>query len=610
MSPVSERILRKNRGLAADDQRLLAGGLIVLAALLAYSNCFGGPFVFDDGYVTTGNPTIRHLGTNFDVLFPPKNLPVGGRPILNLSYALNYAISGFGVWSYHAFNLLVHILAGLTLFGIVRRTFRQPVLRERFGPDALPLAAAVALLWIVHPVQTEAVTYISQRAESMMSLFYLLTLYSFIRATEPVVNARLWSVLSIAACLCGMATKEVMATAPLLVLLYDRTFIAGSFREAWRQRRGLYAGLAATWLVLAYSLPSVGQRAVGLDLGVTPWHYALTECVALVHYLFLVVWPHPLILDYGVHIVTNPLDVLPQALLLLVLLAATAWALVRKPVPGFAGACFFLILAPTSSFVPVALSPESEHRLYLLLAALLALGVAGVYLVAGRKCFGAVAVLALVWGALTLLRNEDYRTAVDLWRQTLASAPDNARGHNDYGEFLLVNSQPDEAIPQFQAALQLDPAYPEAQNNWGFALVQLGRPQEAVAHYMEAMRLQPDYDQPHNNYGLVLLAQKRFPEAIAQFRETLRVNPLCSEAENNWGNALLESGDLSGAITHYQQALKLNPDWSDVHVNWGTALEMQGRYAEARAQYDEALRANPDSAAARTCLDQLNAAGK
>jgi Flp pilus assembly protein TadD len=603
-------ILRRNRGMAENDRLLLACVLIALVAGAVYGNTFSCPFVFDDAYVTTGNPTIRHPGSISGILFPPKDLPVGGRPILNLSFALNYAISGFDVWSYHAFNLLVHILAGLTLLGILRRTFRQPVLREKFGADATLLAGAIALLWIVHPVQTEAVTYISQRTESMMALFYLLTIYCFIRSTEPGSSRLRWSALSIAACLFGMATKEVMASAPLIVLLYDRTFVAGTFREAWRQRRWLYAGLGATWLSLVNSLPSSSQRAVGFDLGVTPWHYALTECRALAHYLVLVVWPNPLVLDYGFRMVTNPLDVLPQAALILFLLAATIWDLVKRPTAGFIGAWCFLILAPTSSFVPVTLSPEAEHRLYLPLAALLALPVLWLYTLLGRKCLAIVAILALVYSGLTLRRNEDYRSAIDLWQQTLACVPDNARIRNNYGEFLLVNGEPEKAIVQLQEAVRLQPDDPEAENNWGFALVQLGRPKEAVGHYLAAMRLKADYEQPHNDYGLLLLAQGQIPEAIAEFKETLRINPQCAEAENNWGNALLQSGDFAGGIEHYREALRLNPDWSDVHINWGLALRQLGRNAEARVQYETALRANPNSTIARANLEQLNAQGK
>src|SRR5271170_509528 len=157
----------------------LPGVLIVAAGLLAYRKSYGGPFVFDDPPSILYNATIRHLWPFWSVLRPPhgEGITVGGRPVLNLSLAVNYAISGTRVWSYHALNLLIHILAGLTLFGIVRRTL------ERVGSGDLArpylLGLAITLLWILHPLQTESVTYVVQRAESLMGLFYLLTLYCF-----------------------------------------------------------------------------------------------------------------------------------------------------------------------------------------------------------------------------------------------------------------------------------------------------------------------------------------------------------------------------------------------------------------------------------------------
>ncbi|MCE0497832.1 MAG: hypothetical protein LV481_07805, partial [Methylacidiphilales bacterium] len=178
----------------------LWGLILVLAALGAYANSFSGPFLFDDLSAIRGNPGIRHLWPPWAPLLPPGELTVGGRPILNLSFALNYAVSGFNVWSYHALNLLIHILAGLILLGVVRRTLLQPVLREKFGADAWPLALAVALLWTLHPLQTEAVTYLSQRAESLMGLFYLLTLYAFIRTIGPSSDRGDWPVICVGAC--------------------------------------------------------------------------------------------------------------------------------------------------------------------------------------------------------------------------------------------------------------------------------------------------------------------------------------------------------------------------------------------------------------------------
>ncbi len=276
---------------------------MVAAGLLAYSNSFTGSFIYDDAPSILGNPTIRHLWPIWQPLSPPHKggITVEGRPLVNLSLAVNYALGGLDVWGYHALNLAIHLLAGLTLLGIVRRTLLQPKLRERFGAAANELALAVAVLWVVHPLQTESVTYIVQRAESLMGLFYLLTLYCFIRGAESP-RPRAWYSLCVTACALGMASKEVMVSVPLMVLLYDRTFVSGSLREVWRQRWPLYLALASTWILLGYLMfftGSFGNAVINAkENGIAWWKYLLTEPGVILYYLRLAAWPYPLCFDY------------------------------------------------------------------------------------------------------------------------------------------------------------------------------------------------------------------------------------------------------------------------------------------------------------------------
>jgi len=278
--------------------------LVIAAGLLAYHNSFTGPFIYDDLPSILTNLSIRHLWPIWHALSPPHEggITVEGRPLVNLSLAVNYAFGGYNVWGYHVVNLAIHLLAGLTLLGVVRRTLLRPVLRERFGAAANELAVATAVLWTVHPLQTESVTYVVQRAESIMGLCYLLTLYCFIRGAESR-RPGVWYGVSVVACGLGMASKEVMVSAPLMVLLYDRTFLSGSFREAWRRRWPLYLGLAAGWILLgvlvaSWQLPATSANAQRLGLS---WRqYLATEPGVILYYLRLSVWPHPLCLDYWV----------------------------------------------------------------------------------------------------------------------------------------------------------------------------------------------------------------------------------------------------------------------------------------------------------------------
>ena len=278
-SAVNERDRGSNRGLA------WMGAAIVVAIVLSYAGTFGVPFLLDDSSSIVDNSSIRSLRAVAEVLAPPADGTTGGRPFLNLTFAVNYSTSGLEPWSYHAVNLLIHVLAALTLFGVVRRTLLMTPLRSRWSDSALWFAGMVALIWGVHPVQTQSVTYISQRAESLMGLFYLLTLYGFIRGLEA--RPLLWHTLAVSACLLGAFTKEVIVTAPLLVLLYDRAFVAGSFAEALRRRKLFYSSLAATWAVVGWMLLDVGQRGVGFGEGVSAFNYALTQCDAVLVYLKL-----------------------------------------------------------------------------------------------------------------------------------------------------------------------------------------------------------------------------------------------------------------------------------------------------------------------------------
>ena len=420
---------------------VLTGAAIAFAAFTAYHNSFSGAFLFDDEPAITMNPTLRQLWPVGSVLAPPGGMTVSGRPLLNLSLAVNYALGGTDVRGYHVMNLAIHLLAGLTLFGVARRALGGPVLRDRFGRASLPLAGALALLWTVHPLQTESVTYIIQRAESLMGLFYLLTLYCFVRGAErPAGPSVRWQVLAVAACLAGMATKEAMVTCPVMVLLFDRTFVAGSFREAWRRRRPCYLGLAATWLLLEFLMLGTAGRsgAIGYGINISWWEYALTQFPALVRYLQLSLWPHPLVFEYGPFWARHTLT--PEMLMVAALAAGTAMALWRRPAVGFLGAWFFVILSPTSSVVPGASQRIVEHRMYLPLAAVMAAVVFGIYLSAcrsgraeARRCLALGLALAAGLGWLTLRRNEDYRSAVAIWSDTVAKRPGNELAHHALG---------------------------------------------------------------------------------------------------------------------------------------------------------------------------------
>ena len=529
----------------------LAVAVIAFTAFMAYRGSLNAPFVFDDQLAIVENQTIRDLRSVGEVLnaATPSGAGVRGRPLINLSMALNYAAGGMDVRGYHWFNLAVHVLAGLVLFGLVRRTLDSDRCRAWLGGEissserplvgagkaraggldgtAFLLAFVVTLLWLLHPLQSETVICTAQRTESLMGLFYLLTLYLVVRGSAST-RAGGWFGAAVAACLAGMACKEVMVSAPLIVLLYDRTFLCGSFREALRRRRLLYLGLAATWGLLGFLvIHSGGQRGgtVGFGLGISTWDYALTQCRAVLLYLRLSVWPHPLNADYGTALVTRLVDVLPQALVLAALAIGTAVALVRRPFLGFVGAWFFVILAPSSSVLPLATQTIAEHRMYLPLAAVIVLAVVAVHRACGRPGLVALLGLAAAFGGMTILRGDVYRSEFGFWSEVVVRQPDNPRAHYNLGCLLVRAGRGMEGMSQLEEAVRLRPDFAEAHLNLGHALNRAGRTLEAIQHYEEAVRLKPENAPAHNALGGTLERIGRTAEAVAEYEQVLRLRP-------------------------------------------------------------------------------------
>jgi tetratricopeptide (TPR) repeat protein len=586
--------------------------LVIAAGIWAYHNSLQGVFLLDDNAGIVQNITIRRLWPVWKALTPPSRMTVEGRPLVNLSLAVNYAFGGVRVWGYHVLNLTIHILAGLTLLGIVARTLRQPALRDHFGRAALPLALTIALIWVVHPLQTESVTYVIQRAETLMGLFYLLTLYCAIRGADSA-SANIWYSASVVACLLGMASKEVMVSAPLIVLLYDRTFLSGTFAKAWRQRWRLYVGLAATWILLGYLVASTGNRSgsVGFGTNVTWQAYGLTQLRAIALYMKLSFWPEPLVFDYGTGLAHSFSEVVSSAFIVAVLLAGTLVALRRWPALGFVGAWFFVILAPTSSVMPVATQTMAEHRMYLPLAGVVALVVIGAFVFGKRlfskqtggvlACFSAGSVV-LLFAHLSIQRNQTYNSELAIWSDTVAQCPDNSRAQNCLGEALLDAGKVLNAIGHYERAVQIQPDYAEAHNNLGNALMKEGRLREAIRQYEQALRIAPDLADAHYNLGVALEEAGRLQDAVEHYKETVRIEPDSADAHNNLGNALLQLGSVQEAIGHYEQALKIGPDSAGAHYNLGSALGRAGKLEEAIEQYRQALRINPDYAEAHCDL--------
>jgi tetratricopeptide (TPR) repeat protein len=575
-------------------------------------------------------------------LFPERELPTAGRPLVNLSFAVNFAVGGTDVRGYHIVNLACHLLAGLLVFAIVRRTLQLPQLNERFGMRALNLGFASGILWTLHPLNTEAVDYLTQRTELMMGLFYLLTLYASIRSLAG--KSRSWQVVAALSCAAGMMCKESMATAPVVVALYEAIFVFGSFKRAFIERGWFYATLGASWIVLGtlmWSGPRV--HSAGFSSGISPWIYLLNQTVMITRYLYLTIRPVWLVVNYGTPLPVTLRDVLPYATFIMVLLTVTVVTLVRQPKWGFLGAWFFITLAPTSTIVPIATEVGAERRMYLPLIAIVVLVVVGVSMIRmstrSRALIAAAAALLLATG--TVLRNREYASPLALARTVieryptssahesygveLTNAGDHAaamielrraipgapRAHYQLAIELLRDGRLSEAIEHFQTFLRERPLLLEAvtaRQLLGEAFAKQERWPEAIEQYQMVLRMNPSKVQYVNalaHLGVAFIATERVDRAIQAFRRVVEVEPTNADAQRNLANALYDHEEYAAAAVHAERAVALRPTDAEAHRLLGRLLALLGRVDDARTHLEEALRLSPQNPDAKEDLQKL-----
>lgn len=574
------------------------------AGVAAYLNALGHPFLFDDGGAIVDNQTIRSLGTS--LLGGPDQFPTAGRPLLNASFALNYVFGGLDPWGYHFINLVVHVLCAVVLFALTRRVLQLPRVPAVMSGHETGFATVLALLWVGHPLNSEIVNYATQRSETMMALALLSTLYFGVRAITEGGQTR-WYAASVAACASGMACKESMAVAPVLMLLLDATFISGGLPSAVRARPKYYACLAATEILLM--LLMVGgprSNSAGFSTGISPWTYLLNQAPLIVHYLRLSVWPNGMILDYGEPTLRTLGDVWLPGAAVLILLVATVVAWLRVPAVAFLGTWFFITLAPTSSFVPIATEVGAERRMYLPLVAVLAaliLCAARLLLTISEPArrrmvaMSAVSAICVVFVALTLVRNNDYATGVSLW-QTVVDRHPTGRARYYLGLELKAAGRRDDAIAQYRLALDTSP---DAHYAMAFEFAADGRHQEAVEYYRNFIRQKPiDGNVPRafHNLGRSLMALGRPDEAATAFRETLARKPSDRDASSGLADALFAMQRWSESVAAYSDYLRIAPGDPAALFGMGLALAKMEKFPEARDAFAAVVNQQPANVAA------------
>jgi len=604
--------------------------LLVLAGLCAYANVYPKTLVFDDDAWIVDQPNLDDPPAYFKSM--------EGRPLLAATNLALHRMGRNNPLGHHVLNVLVHLAATLTLYGIVRRALLSRRFGDRFEGRAEHLAFAVALLWMLHPLQVQCVTYVIQRGESMAGLFYLLILYCMQRAEaaaeprravapvpvgyadpeqadyaepdEPAatttatgrwwqVNWRSagWCALAIISLVLGFGSKEIMVTAPGAVLLFDRIFLAGSIREMVRRRWLFHVLFVLAWgAFTGWHFQRAAEASGGIGFGfeaVTPKQYALTEAGVLLYYLRLAIWPRGMAIDYQswpwAH---TPAEAMPELAITSGLVAATAILLLWRPAVGFVCAWYFLILIPTSTFMPIV-DAVFEHRMYLSLASpvIVVVFLADWLLRAVRLGWlrpVALAAAAIALGVLTHLRNEEYRSRAAVWLAAVERMPDSVRARANLAQGLLVEHRAEEVIPFLERALELSPADPTALQNMAATYEELGDFAAAAEYYGRLKDYYPGEWRHWRMYAAALLVVGRWEDAAEAYARAGQLNR----------KAVAEQGESASAEPHYGRAAALyalgrddeaggevaaatliSPDWPEVVLGSarGTILDEQKR---------------------------------
>jgi protein O-mannosyl-transferase len=508
---------------------------LFLICAIVYLPGLNAPFIFDDYLNLVNNAQIT-------TLTPQPNSWRESRPIGFLSFALNYAIHGLHPLGFRLVNVVLHWLTATLLFAVVRNTLMR-VTNSQQSLRNEAIATTVALLWMVHPLHCAAVTCIVQRFEIGMGLCFVLLIYCLERCCKS--HSLYWQCAVWCCFFAGLGCKEVMVMALPVSLSYDRIFLANSWKEIWQQRGKMYVGLSAClvwlgWVISAAYAPGANATAgFGLQ-GVSAWEYLRSQPAVILYYLKLVFWPVTLCLDYGWPIETSVWHIYGGGLLIVALLLLSFIYVLKKPALGWLGLTFFLILAPTSSFMPIA-DLAFEHRMYLPLIPVIVLSVLVIdyilaYCLPRHKLLCLIAIMLLLQMPLayrTMSRNREFCNPEKIWQGAIAMNPNFARSHFLLAEHYRRESQWQSAIKSYRTAITLRPSYVAAYANIALAYEQQHMLKEAQAALHDAMKMDPaDVRLPYK-LGNLLARHEQWLQAEAAFRLALKINPKFEPAQQS-----------------------------------------------------------------------------
>ena len=587
------------------------GLILILFVILAYMPIWHAGFIWDDDIILTANPCIvGPLGLK--EIWTTSAADVC--PLALTTFWVEHALWGLAPLPYHLVNVLMHGVCAVLLWQVLRS------LRIRG-------AWLGAALWALHPVEVESVAWITEMKNTESALFFLLSILFFVkwlrgRERNRRDGGRFAYAVTLLFAALAMASKSSTVVLPV-VLCLCAWWVEG--RWHWRNVVRavpvfLMSGAASAVSIWTQRL----QQAAAADpQWARTWPQRLAAAGdAVWFYLGKLLWPDPLITIYPRWQIDAGQWISYLPLLAVILLFSILWLKLRSDGAG-SRACFFAFgyfmtaLLPVLGLVDTFIFRYSlvfDHFQYLASMGPLALAGAALaraadYLLPKRPWLQSAlcAALLIVLGMASWQRTSVFKTHETLWSDTLAKNPDSWVGHNNLGLTLFENGQPDEAIEQFQKALELNPDYVDAHSNLGLVLVQIGQLNEAIAQYQKAAEINPNNAAVHYNLGVALSQKGQLDEAIAQYRKAFEINPDHAEAHNNLGNALLQKGQLDEANDQYKMAVKINPNYAEAHGNLGLVFFQKGQLDDAIAEFQEALRLNPNLSPVRESLAKAQA---
>jgi tetratricopeptide (TPR) repeat protein len=577
---------------------------LAVIAFLIYAKTLTGDFIFDDHPNIRDNPYVRLTKITPLGLFKAAFFsPAPNRPVPNISFALNYYFQRYNPVGYHLVNIIIHTINAVLLYLFVKTTFRTPLLRPQSRLCG-QIAFFTALIWMVHPLQTQSVSYIVQRMNSMAAMFYLLSMLLYAEARFAAGKQKktvLFSACVLSAIL-AFGSKENSVTLPFFIFLYEWYFFENLSGD-WIKRMlpiilvvSVIIGVIAAFYFGGSPLERMLSGYTFRDF--TMGQRVMTQFRVVIFYVSLIFWPHPARLNLD-HDFPTSLSLLDPVATLAALVAICGFIGVSVVIAKKERLLSFCILWFLGNLViessVVGLEMVFEHRNYLPSMMVVLMTVVLIYRFLKPQWLkpAALIVVAAVFAAWTYERNQVWLHPVTIWKDCTEKSPEKARPFNNLGAALGEYGQHRKAIEYYRKALQINPGYAEAHGNLGYDLALLGYLDEAVAHLRKALEINPKFYEAYNNLGIVLTLQGHYEEAVEQIKAAIAIKPDFPNAHNSLGTALKRLGRLEEAKNQYFEALKIDPQFAAAHNNLGLVLEQEGRLDEARAHFAEAVRIDP-----------------